>query len=103
MKKIIYLTLSILACSLAVKSNPSLWEWGHQFNANVQAIEYHDNYIYTVGTFSDSSFVFGNANINNQGGKDLVVIKWDTLGNLIWANNIWGSTDEYASGIRGEQ
>jgi hypothetical protein len=100
MKKIIYLTLSILACSLAVKSNPSLWEWGHQFNANVQAIEYHDNYIYTVGTFSDSSFVFGNANINNQGGKDLVVIKWDTLGNLIWANNIWGSADEYASGIR---
>ena len=76
------------------------WAWGHNFNAIVSTMEYSGNYLYTAGCFSNGPFVFGNTNIANNGGKDVIVMKWDTLGNLIWANSIWGSGDDYVVSIK---
>jgi hypothetical protein len=77
-----------------------VWAWGHHFNGLITSIEYHNNFIYTTGSFSDSAFIFGNVNIPNNGGKDVVIAKWDTLGNLLWATSIFGTLDEYAVSIK---
>jgi hypothetical protein len=87
---------------LNAKSQPvtPIWAWGHNFNGSIAAVEYHNDFIYTATNFSDSAFIFGNTNIPNNGGKDVVIVKWDTLGNLIWATSIYGSAEETIADIK---
>ncbi len=95
MKNVAFILLTILTASLKLVYGvaPS-WEWKCKFNANIQCIKYHESFIYTVGVFADSVFKFGNVNIPNHGKSDILIMKWDTTGNLIWANNIYGSEED---------
>jgi hypothetical protein len=100
MQKILMLIVCCLLSSLSGKCLTPSWAWQHNFNADITAIEYHNDYLYTVGSFAYGPFVFGNANISNNGGSDVLVMKWDTLGNLIWANSVWGNATESGVGIK---
>jgi hypothetical protein len=94
------LLIFFICITLLAKSVTPVWSWGHIFNGKISAIEYHNDFIYTAGTFSDSAFIVGNINIANNGGNDIIIAKWDTMGNLIWANTIYGAADEQAVSIK---
>lgn len=88
----------ILSNSLHAINIP--WQWKHSFNAQIKVIEHHNNHIYTIGTFNNNAFIFGGVNIPNHGGTDMLIMKWDSLGNLIWATSIWGSLQDLATSIK---
>jgi hypothetical protein len=71
-----------------------IWGWAYNFNGNVTSTEYHGNYIYTTISFSDSAFIIDDINLPNTGGVDAAIVKWDTMGHLIWAKRIGGSANE---------
>ncbi len=71
--------------------------WGHNFsnaNSEINQTVYHNGYLFTVGSYDSSNFVFGSVTLAHVGGTDLFIAKWDTLGNMIWANNISGVGNE---------
>lgn len=100
MKIILSIFLFFLFSTNTSKADIAHWEWKNNFNGYITNIEYHNDYLYTVGVYADSAFNFGNFNYANNGGSDVIVIKWDTLGNLIWANNIYGAQNEQGVSIK---
>jgi hypothetical protein len=55
--------------------------------------------VYLCGTYTSPSLSFGNISINNNGNKDIFLVKYNSSGNAIWANTIGGSGEEYGNGI----
>ena len=76
------------------------WSWGYSFNGQIKDLVFYDDYVYTLGTFSDSSFILGTDTITNHGGSDVMIIKWDTYGNIVWAKSIYGSQNEFGNAIK---
>lgn len=64
-------------------------------------IESHDfaldsnGYIYITGNFDCTSVTFGNITLTRQGIRDIFVVKYDTNGNVVWANNIMAGHENY--------
>ncbi|MFM9052389.1 MAG: T9SS type A sorting domain-containing protein [Bacteroidota bacterium] len=54
--------------------------------------------IYIFGTFLDTT-IFGADTLTTGGGYDLFVVKYDTAGQLMWANTYGGPSQEAASSI----
>jgi Secretion system C-terminal sorting domain/SprB repeat len=68
----------------------------------------NDNYgnVYLAGYFQSSDFVFdstelikSNKGLINNGGLDIYLTKYNKNGNLIWARNYGGISDDWASDI----
>ncbi|MHA1698421.1 MAG: hypothetical protein ACTSWN_06245, partial [Promethearchaeota archaeon] len=59
--------------------------WGGTSGDYGESVWYDGAYIYTCG----STLNFG------AGQSDLVLIKWDTSGNIIWNRTIGGSSDDF--------
>jgi photosystem II stability/assembly factor-like uncharacterized protein len=49
---------------------------------------------FVAGNFSNSNLHFGNYILNNFGGSDIFLAKYDSKGKIVWAKNIGGSDDE---------
>ncbi|MEJ2616351.1 MAG: YCF48-related protein [Ignavibacteriaceae bacterium] len=49
---------------------------------------------YVAGNFSRSALTFGEFVLNNFGGSDIFLAKYDSNGKVVWAKNIGGSNDE---------
>ncbi len=62
------------------------------------SIDDSDN-IYITGKFSSSSLSFGNYTLNNAGGFDMFIVKYDELGNVLWAKSEGGVGDDFGNGI----
>ena len=58
-----------------------------------------DNFVYTCGVFTSSSVQLNNQTLNNAGGTDIFVAKYDTAGNIIWAKKYGGSGADNAVAI----
>ena len=100
-KKIIVIcTLLYFLSNVSKAASVPAWAWGHTFNGSVNAMTSSGDYIYTAGVFSNGPFVLGNMNIANQGAGDVLIAKWDTLGNLLWATSIWGSANDTVVSIK---
>lgn len=52
-----------------------------------------------TGLFYSSSITFGSAILVNNGGADFFIVKYDSVGNIMWAKNSGGSTDDIGQGI----
>lgn len=80
------------------------WDWAKSFGGA------NDDYIskvvtdskggvYGFGSFKSSSFVIGTTTITNAGGSDLFLVKYDTLGNVVWAKSFGSTGDDTAYSI----
>ena len=47
------------------------------------------------GYFSSNTIVFGTYTLSNAGASDIYVVKYDQIGNVIWAKQIGGAGDDY--------
>ncbi len=101
MKKLLAVFVCLFSFLInAYAATTPVWEWGHNFNGTVVSIDYHNDYVYTAGNYSGGPLVYGSTTLANQGGSDIFIAKWDTLGNLIWAYNISGTGEEQAVSIK---
>lgn len=58
-----------------------------------------DGNSYITGTFASPSVTFGSTTLTNKGLNDIFAVKLDTTGNVAWAKNFGGSSNDSAFGI----
>lgn len=56
-------------------------------------------HVYVTGHFSSSTISFGSFVLTSNGGYDVFLVKYDTLGNVIWAKNAGGTQNDYGLGV----
>jgi hypothetical protein len=54
---------------------------------------------YVAGTYSDSSITIGGNTLPNAGNSDILIIKYDLNGNVLWAKKVGGSSYETVNAI----
>jgi hypothetical protein len=57
---------------------------------------------FMTGYFSNSSITFGSFTLTNAGGRDIFVVKYDPLGNVLWAASMGGASDDIGYSISAE-
>ncbi|MEN9738221.1 MAG: hypothetical protein RLZZ318_254 [Bacteroidota bacterium] len=55
--------------------------------------DFNGDFVLT-GYFSSASLSIGSVVLNNKGGKDIFVVKYDSLGTVLWAKSAGGSADD---------
>jgi len=55
--------------------------------------------VYATGSFRSSSITFGSITLTNAGQYDIYVVKYDALGNVLWAKSAGGSDWDEAQSI----
>lgn len=55
--------------------------------------------VFVTGFFTNFAITFGSTTLQNSGTKDLFVVKYDTTGNVAWANKAGGTDNEEGLGI----
>ena len=83
--------------SMLVKCNSSgEIEWLKETEGTANTIaETSDGGYITGGYFDSSSIQVGDVTLTNNGGRDGLVIKYSSTGELEWAKNIGGSSSDY--------
>ncbi|NUM51069.1 MAG: T9SS type A sorting domain-containing protein [Flavobacteriales bacterium] len=79
-----------------------LWAKSNAFSSN--GIGYavsvdSKNSIYVTGRFDSQSIIFAPFILQNQGGSDIFIVKYNSLGNVIWATSFGGAKNDVALGI----
>jgi len=70
-------------------------------NSNSIAVDVNLN-SYVVGSYTSDSILFGNITLvkdTNSNTRDLFIVKYDSLGNVIWAKNFGGTKSEDARAV----
>jgi hypothetical protein len=62
-----------------------------------------DNNFYVAGAFQEENFYFGNYYLQNNGEYDFFILKYNGMGNEIWATSAGGVLNDYAVDIRVNQ
>lgn len=78
--------------------------WGESFGQSGDEMSFglstdQDNNVYMSGMFNSESLTFGSSTINNQGGDDMFVLKYDTDGNKIWIKGFGDIGNENVRGL----
>ncbi len=60
-------------------------EWGYGIATDI------NGNVYITGAYTSSSASFGSSTLTNVGGSDVFLVKCDTNGNVLWADNAGGS------------
>ncbi|MFN5208790.1 MAG: T9SS type A sorting domain-containing protein, partial [Bacteroidota bacterium] len=55
--------------------------------------------IILVGHFISMTVTFGSTTLSSLGGNDILVLKYDNLGNIVWAKSSGGAEFDYALGV----
>ncbi len=55
--------------------------------------------VYITGYFSSSTLTFGSTTLNNAGGEDIFIVKYDANGNPVWAHHAGGNAGDYSYDI----
>jgi len=50
--------------------------------------------VYITGYFYSSTITFGSYTLNNAGGFDVFIVKYDSSGNVLWAKSAGGNSDD---------
>jgi hypothetical protein len=59
----------------------------------------NSNNVYVTGSFTSPSLSFGNYTLNNTGGYDIYIVKYDGLGNVLWAKSVGSDGDDFGNSI----
>lgn len=97
MKKIIFILILIFQFT-NVFSQTSTWQWalnaGNNENDRGNGIAIDSNGdVYSTGSFASSSITFGTYTLTNNSYSSGYILKQDTLGNVIWAKCITGTSN----------
>jgi hypothetical protein len=83
--------------------------WAHNYggtqNADGGCVGYDNHgHIYLAGYSNSPSITFGSTTLNdaNTPSFDMFLVKYDSLGNIMWANNYAGANNVIPSGITGD-
>src|SRR5436190_2125072 len=55
--------------------------------------------VYVVGTFRGSNVIFDNITLNNTGNTDVYLVKYNSLGNVLWAKSFVGANADFVNSI----
>lgn len=55
--------------------------------------------VYVVGAFGNPSITFGSFTLLNSGPTDLFIVKYDSLGNVLWAKGVGGAFGDEAKSV----
>ncbi|MCF8372928.1 MAG: T9SS type A sorting domain-containing protein [Bacteroidales bacterium] len=103
MKNILFLSLLILP--LTGFSQQPGWLWANGFGGfngpdkAVDAMLDSNGNIIVAGTFESQSLTCGTANLTNSGQVDILVVKYSSQGNILWAKSFGSQSAEYITGI----
>lgn len=101
MNKIILIFFLLVAFSLTSFGQAPNWTWaksgqgaGHESNTKI-SVDTHGN-VFVIGAYQSDSITFETFTLYNSGGWDIFILKYDSIGNLLWTKNIGNSGDELA-------
>ncbi|MBV6484089.1 MAG: hypothetical protein KFKLKKLM_00572 [Flavobacteriales bacterium] len=103
-KILLFLVLSIVSQTNLLKAQVSL-EWARQIGGD--NYEYSkeitvdkDGYVYIIGQYSSSYITFGTDTFfNPSGNQNIFIVKYDSIGNLIWGKSAGGDNHDYINSI----
>ena len=85
-------------------STAGQWQWVRTFYGtdvsrdNDLTLDENGN-VYVCGGYYGVNRVFGSAVLSSVGGRDIFVVKYDSLGNYQWVRSVGSSYDDRANGI----
>lgn len=98
-----YFYLFLFLTILNIDSFSQNWEWtktaGGPTTDKVTGIANDQSGNIFITGFFDSTIAFDSTHLISAGGTDVFVAKYDMDGVLIWAKQVGGQNDDYASGI----
>lgn len=68
-------------------------------NDVVTAIATDNNYVYAGGYFTSNLTIPSSGSVNNNGAEDMLVLKYDVSGNIIWVEGEGGVGNDRCTGI----
>lgn len=98
MKKIYSLSALVLTC-VSVNAQTPNWVWSKK--AGGTSSDYGKSIctdangnIYATGYFESSAITFGSFTLTNEGWNDIFLVKYDAMGNVVWARGAGGNSDD---------
>ncbi len=55
--------------------------------------------VFIAGYFSNPTITFGSSILTNVGYNNIFIVKYDVLGNVIWAKSAGGTTNDYSASV----
>jgi len=104
MKKIISFIIILLLVNSLIKAQSPNWTWVNIVGDSIDeqgyamATDNYNNCIVGIEFYSNSVTV-GNDTYYNQGGCDILLIKFDPNGNPIWSKSFGGDDYDYVMDI----
>jgi len=108
MKTKIYIIAISLFSSIAALGQTPDWLWaksagGNGFDAVTSVTTDNSGNIIVTGYFKSHTIIFGSATLLNEGSgtlsSDIFLVKYDVNGNVLWAKNTGGTSDDMATSI----
>jgi hypothetical protein len=79
------------------------WQWrkviGNGIPESIKLVSVNNAFVYTSGEFANTNISIDDAVQINKGGTDIVVVKRDTKGNIIWLKTIGGPSDDHLNAM----
>ncbi len=101
---ILFFVIGFCICNGDVFSQNTDWLWAKNVGGNLSeegkcVTTDLDGNVYVVGSFNSSSIVFGNFTLINNGLSDAFFVKYDSLGNVLWAKSVGDNLNERAVSV----
>lgn len=110
MKKITIIIVAVLGTMNCFSQASANWQWEKKGSApSISNLDIgysissdQNGFVYIAGTFNSTTITFGSTTLTNTGGssnRDIFIVKYDSLGNVMWAKKAGGSGDDEVSSI----
>ncbi len=100
-----FAALPILFFSTKAQAQNCIWAdgaGGNEFATANSLVTDANGYVYATGYYQSATIVFGTTTLTNMstaGTRDLYLVKYDSIGNVVWAKSAGGANDEYANSV----
>lgn len=80
------------------------WQWasgsgGNSADAGFSISKDASGSVYVTGVFNSPTMTFGNITLFNSGAADIFIVKYDYLGNVLWAKSAGGTSYDNGNSI----
>jgi hypothetical protein len=101
--KWLLINIFLLSAIAGITQDNYCWQWrkdiGNGIPGSNKLVSVNNAFVYTGGEFANTNISIDNAVFINKGGTDIVVVKRDTKGNIIWLKTIGGPSDDRLSAM----